>query len=674
MARTIGILMLAALWLSAACAAQQIEGTYYFPDKPFPEYMQLWQEGWSFLGEDGLKLVYAKPDMPLGGYAFIYFKNTGSKPMTVSDLTIEGIKMSEGLAKNWTPPSLDKRYDSSILLSKLPKDQIEKLNDCGWPAWWMPEPLTIQPGAHGQIVIRMKRSPKPEQLAIGIVTDQGTINATVVRDKAQPQFGTISFAADLQTIYLYPRHTAAGAKPARILMDGRDVTALSTITTDNSLPLSAVVVRFDKPIQMMAFHTFRVEYPDGSAAQAGIRAWGHEMVYGMWSSPGTGSDPETALKSFIDDYAAHNINCVMPFVVGQERKYFDSDAGWDYCESKGVGRMTMWPDQKHVETILFAQDEPDATDANFQDVNPEERLGGCGQWLVEWSRALRDRAPKTPVLLNIDNTYKPENWYMYHQLTDIPAVDPYYTEQQDFQDFGDPYYFQYHTRPTYVKAVAEISQSSGQPKPLHVILLSCRYQTDKYKGRFATPDEKRIEVYYSIGSGAKDLSYWMFPTCLNDGTPEAKALWDEIGIIGAEVRTAGPVIKSSCPVDLPVKANKFLWVKTLLSGNDTLEVITVNENVACDRLGSVVRPCQNTKVNVTLPSWLAPKDAFDVTSEGIKSLEWKQDAGAVELSLGTLNVSSLVIVTANPNLRAQLQNRYQKMFADNVAKLRAGIK
>jgi len=669
-------LLVAALLLMAvcgACLAQQIEGTYYFADKPFPEYMPLWQEGWSFKGEDGLKLVYAKPDMPLGGYAFIYFKNTGGSPMTVNDLTIEGIKMSEGLAKNWIPKQLDQRYDCSILISKLPKAQIDKLMDFGWPAWWMMEPLTIQPGAQGEIVIRLKRSPKPAQLKIGIITDQGTINATVVMAKAQPQFGTIGFAADLKTVYLYPRHPQAGAKPVRILLDGKDVTASSTITTDKSLALSAIVVKLDQPIQLMTYHTFRVGYPDGSAAQAGIRAWGHDMIYGMWSSPGGGGDSETALKSFIDDYALHNVNCVMPFVIGSERAYFDSDAGWDYCESKGVGRMTMWPNKIRAETLLFAQDEPDATDANFQDVPPTERLGGCGQWLVEWSRALRDRAPKTPVLLNIDNTYKPENWYMYHQLTDVPCIDPYYTESQDYQD-GDPYYYQFHTRPTYVKAVATISESSCQPKPLHVILLSCRYQSDTFKGRLPTPEEKRMEVYYSIGSGAKGISYWMFPTGLTDGTKEAKQLWDEIALMGSEVRTAGPVITSSCPVDLPTTTSKFLWVKTLLSGNDTLAVVTVNENIACDRVGTVVRPCQNAQVSVKLPSWLDPKDAFVVTPEGVKDVTWKSDGSNVNLSLGAVQVSSFVIVTANLSLRAQLQERYQNMFAANIARIKAGMK
>ncbi len=662
--------------LASSARSQKIVSACYFADKPFPQYMNLWQEGWSFKGDDGLKLVYATPDMPLGGYVFVHFKNTGSKPMTITDLTIEGIKMSEALAKNWIPERLDQRYDSSILISKLPKAQIEKLKDAGWPLWWMPEPLTVQPGAEGEIRIRLKRSPKPELLKIGIVTDQGTINASVNRDKVQPRFASIGFSPDLKTVYLYPTHQQADAKPSRVLIDGADLTNLSIISADPRLSTSSIVVKPGKPIQMMTYHTFRVEYADGSAAQSGIRAWGHDMIYGVWSSPGRIADPETALKSFIDDYAAHNVNCVMPYVVGAERQYFDSDAGWEYCESKGVGRMTHWPSKKYVETILFAQDEPDATDANFQEVPPKDRLGGCGQWLVEWSRALRDRAPKTPVLLNIDNTYKPENWYVYHQLPDIPCVDPYYTEQQDFADTEHPFYFAYHTRPTYVRAVAEISQSSCQPKPLHVILLSCSYERpDGTMGRLPTPEEKRMEVYYSIGAGARGLSYWMFPSnCTGADTPEARALWTEVGLMGAEVRTAADLITCSCPVELPVKASAFLLAKTLLCGPDTVAVVVVNENVACDRLGTVVKPCEDARVALTLPEWLEAKDAFLVSHHGTSDIPWSAAKRTVELGLGTVRVGGFVVVTADTSLRQKLQDRYQKMFAANVEKLLAESK
>lgn len=674
------LLTVAAVALACAAApaayCQEVTSACYFPDRPFPQYINLWQEGWSFKGEDGLKLVYARPDMPLGGYVFVHYKNTGKAPLKVTDLTVQGVKMSEALAKNWIPERLDQRYDTSLLLSKLPKDQVDLVKDAGWPLWWMPEPLTVQPGACGEIRIRMKRDPKPAELQIGIVTDQGVISTVVRRDSVQPRFASIGFSQDLRTAYLYSARVSPEAKPVRVFVDGRDMTASSTISADESLPVCAAEVRFDPPIQMMSYHTFRIEYSDGSAAQSGIRAWGHDMVYGVWSSPGRIADPEKALKSFVDDYAAHNVNCVMPFVVGAERQYFDSEAGWDYCESKGLGRMTMWPYKLRDETLLFAQDEPDATDANFQEVPPTERLGGCGQWLVEWSRALRDRAPRTPVLLNIDNTYKPENWYVYHQLPDVPCVDPYYTEQQDFADGETPHYFQYHTRPTYVRAVAEISHSSCQPKPLHVILLSCIYERpDGTRGRMPTPEEKRMEVYYAIGAGARGLSYWMFPSnCMGADTPESKALWTEAGLMGAEVRTAGPLITASCPAELPCKASPFLLVKTLLCGKDSVAVVTVNENVACDRLGTVVKPCEDAKISVTLPAWLEPKDAFLITHQGVQDLSWTKTGRAVELKPGTVRVSSFAVVTADASLRQRLQERYEKMFAENVKNLLAQSK
>lgn len=662
------------LFACAVCSAQKIEGTYYFADQAFPQFMPLWFEGWSFKDESGQRLQYARPGMPLGGYAFVYWVNTGATPMTVRDLTLQGISLTRAIAKEEEFVKAEDKYRSSILISDLPKAQTGALMDAGWPAWWMPEPKVVAPGERGSIVLRLRRRSKPAQLKLGIVTDRGVIPATVAPARAQPRFATIAFSPDLKTCYVYPKHVRAGLRPSRVLLDGRDVTALCAISADPSLAVSSIVVKLARPLEIMSYHTFRVEYPDQTAAQAGIRAWGRDMIYGVWSSPEGGSSPETALKGFVDDYAEHNVNCIMPFVIGPARQYFDSDAGWDYCESRGVGRMTHWPDGRHVETILFALDEPDASDANFPKVDPDKRLGGLGRWLVDWVRILREHGPKSPILLNIDNTYKPENWYTYHQLPDIPCIDPYYTESQGYQDFYDPYNYQYHTRPTYVQGAATISQSSGQPKPLHVILFSCPYEGAAGRGRLPTPEEKRMEVYYAIGSGAKGLSYWMYPTCLDNGTEGARKLWQAIGLMGAEVRTAGPVTTVSCPVQLPARATKYLWVRALLSGTDTLVVVTVNENVACDRVGTIVRPAEDAKVTVRLPAWIAPRDAFEISPDGTRQVDWKVDSGNVSLSLGKVDISSFAVVTSNPGLRERLQKRYDEQFAVRVQRLKAGAR
>ncbi|MGQ9455634.1 MAG: hypothetical protein ACUVRS_04265 [Armatimonadota bacterium] len=657
--------------------AQQLTGTYWFPDKPFPEYMHLWQEGWSFKDEEGNKLIYATPNMPLGGYVFLFYRNTNKIRVTVRDLVYQGIPLSKALVKNEEPKRAEDKFYSSILFSKLPKQQIQTLKTLGWPVWWKAEPASVEPGDYGKITLRLRRVPKSARLQIDVLFEEGRLSTSVYTTRVYPRFSTIAFSPDLAIVYLYPNYPKQNVMPRKVYIDDMDVTNLATVSWDRSLNTAAVVIKLKNPLEWMSYHNYRVVYEDGAVAQYGLRTWAREMVYGMWSSPGSGEDPETATKTFIEDYVRHNINCVMPYVVGVCADFFNSDAGWDYCEKMGVGRMTHWPDGKHRAVFTFAMDEPDANDASCHELDPKDRLGLLGQYLSNWTRILREADPHTPILLNINNTYKPENWYTYHQLADVPAMDPYYTEQQDLSVRNDPYYFAYHTRPTYVQAVCTISQFAGQPNPLHVILCSTRYANDQgYEGRFSTPEEKRMEVYYAIGSGVKGISYWWFAYdryCrgLSEGTQEAKALWKEIGLLGAEIRTAGPLITISSPASIPTRASRFIWVRTLLCGTNTIGIVCVNENVACDRLGTIVKPIENAKVVVQLPSWLIPESVFEVTYDGLKELKWTANGRELTVEFDNINISRFVLVTSDIQLKNRLQERYDKMFAENVRWLKA---
>ena len=672
--RVVTILLL----LASSAHAQTVIGTVFHADKPFAEFMPLWQEGWSLKDEKGERLIYAKPDMPLGGYAFIYFKNTGTSPIKVTDLTLDGIKLSEGIGVTETPPLAEQKYGSSILLSKLPKDKTDVLKSAGWPVWWKPEPREIPPGGFGEIVVRMKRAPTPAKLDFGILTDRGTISASVPVKQLQPRFATIAFTPDLKTVYLYARHPKAGSAPTTILLDGRDVTAACEIKSDKSLDLSPIIIRLQKPLDWMTYHSFQARYPDGSSAIAGIRAFGRDMIYGMWgASLHSVSTSEDSAKKYLTDWATHNINCSMGMVSGPGRDYYQSEEGWAWCESIGISRMTTWDtNPKTRPAMFFLQDEPDAHDFGTSALEPTDRLGSLAQWLVGWQECLRKHDPAVPILLNIDNTYKPENWYMYHQLSDVPCIDPYYPEQLDQTYRNNPSAISAHSKPTYVYGVATISQSSCQPKPLHVLLCSTKYyDPNGYEGRFPTPEEIRIQAYYIIAAGAKTISYWWFSPdkfCrgVGDDDPAAFALWKEIGLLGAELRTAGPIITRGCPASLPVSCNPKLWLRTLVSGADTVELIVVNDNFLCDRVGTVVKPTENASVSVTLPSWLAPVDVFEVTTDGVKGIPWKREGSKVSLDLGTVNVGRFVLITSNPALRTDMQKTYETKFAENVHKLK----
>jgi len=657
----IGTLLIVVLAMGCAGAAPNVFGSYCFADKQFPQFGQLWGEGF-----------YVDPpnydNIPLGGYVFIHFQNTGTAPLKVTDITLERVSLTQALAETKDEAAGMKGH--SIHLSKLPKEQIDTLKSIGEPLWWKVEPETIPAKGIGQIVIRFRRPTPVESLSVGIVTGPEAITVTVPVSKAQPRFASISFTPDLKTVYLYLRHPVAGTRPERVILDGVNVTRASRLASDANSDLSVFVVNLAEPLKQMTYHCFRVGFADGSAATAGIRAWGNELVYGMWGSRGDA-------RSFMADLERHNVNVQMGHAGREVAEYSLTEEGERIMNSLGIRPMATWFGNARKPIFYFLQDEPDAQEYAIDDLTVDQRLGSLGLSLIAKMNGMREKADSTPILLNIDNTFKPENWYTYHQLADIPCLDPYYPEQIDSCYGKHPGKFGAHTKPTYVYATTAISQSSGQPKPLHVILCSTQYVPKNptgYVGRFPTPEEKRMEVYYAVAGGAKGISYWWFSPdseCKGCGAdePDARALWKEIGLLGAEVRTAGPVITMGCPADLKIEAPKRLWVKSLVSGLDTAAVVVVNDDVLCDRLGTVFKPQENSKMKVTLPAWVIAKEVFEVTYEGTKDVSWKSENGKVALDLGTVSLSRFVIITSDAGLRAKLQKLYESKFAANVAEL-----
>ena len=241
---------------------------------------------------------------------------------------------------------------------------------------------------------------------------------------------------------------------------------------------------------------------------------------------------------------------------------------------------------------------------------------------------------------------------MYAQLADVCCADPYYQEQQRIVWNERPAWASSFIKPLYVLGAATICNSACAPKPLHIILNSVRHDLTSGPFRFATPPEKTVELFYALGAGAKSFSYWWYTPYgefygCGATDEEAVALWRQIGLLGAQVRTAGPVLTRSCPALVPLKAPAKLWTRTLLAGTDTLVLLAVNENIANDRLGTVVVPLPKTSVTITPPAWLKAADGFEITPQGLRDADWKSDAGQLVLDLGQTEVARMVLLTAD---------------------------
>lgn len=669
------LMILALVAGSAAMAApiELVQGVYR-ADRHFPEFINQWIEGWDFKGEDGKPLVYAHEKMPLGGYFLIYLRNTGDQPVSIRDVRLDGIGLKEAIRL-----SEDVKagiHPANVRFAKIPQEQIERLLQAGEPVWFKSDPKTIPPGGYANVTIRMRRNPPTADADLEIVCGDATLPVRVDTGKAHPWFATIRFSQDYSEVTAYVRTEGGrGAAPVRFNMDGRDLTGQSRILVDPELDTSVVIAKLDRPATRGSFHYFQADTPDGARAAAMLRADADEFRYGMWGYINKGETPRERADYFLKDMEAHNINILMYSISRDVQDFMMSEEGVAYSGRTGMRMMASAPGNARRPVYLFLLDEPDAQDAAVGMLKPTLRLGSLGQGLVEKSGAFQAKDPESPILLNIDNTFKPENWYMYAQLPDVMCADPYWIGELQGAMKNHPDRLEALGKPTYVYAVSSISRWASAPKPLHIILNCVRNDAKDSPFRFNTPIEKRIEVYYALAGGATSLSYWWYTPydeCYGVGgdDPRGRALWREMGLLGAEVRTAGPVLVQSSPATLPVKASPNLWVRTLISGADTAVLLVVNDTVRGNRTGSTIETVKPADVTVRLPAWLKCRSVFEVESGGVKDVKSAIDGQEVTVSPGQAKVARMFILTADTGLRNRLQDLYKTRFASTVARLR----
>ncbi len=654
----------------------------YRPDIPFPEFMPMWREGWPWVDEHGQRVRYAYEGMPLGGYLYAYVRNTSNAPIEVKDFEINGVSIVEGLPYHTDEEVTGEQVAiASLEFSKLPADQIARLEAAGEPVWWKAEPREVAPGEVCEIVIRLRRDPRTNTVRVTVPTAGETrLEGTVNVRRRQPQFMSIGFSPELDTVYAYLRHPSGqGVAPNRILINGQDVTARATIKADRDVGIVPVIIPLQEPFAQASYNVFQADYADGTQAMTRLGTWYMDFPYGMWGYINRGATPEERRDYYINDMLLHNINLLMYSLPRDAMVYLNTDEGAAFARSVGLNAMSTSVHGRHRNTLFyFLTDEPDAADYVSTMLDPYKRLGGRGQYLVQRHHLFRDQDPDRPTLLNINNTFKPENWYMYAQLPDIACADPYYQEGVQSVLQNDPGNMAGYLKPTYVYGAGKIYQSAAAPKPMHLILHTCRFDfpEDRTPYRAPTAEEKRIEVYYALATGAKQLSYWWYTPYgeyygVGGDAPEMIDLWTEIGLLGAEVRTVGELFQWACPVELAIEAPHWVWTRSLVVGDDTLILLVVNDNHFSDRLGTVIRPIENATLDVTLPSWMEAADVFEMTYEGTKDIDSASEGRSLNVDLGTVEVTRMILVTKRPELRAELQKRYDDNFADNVRKLMA---
>ena len=634
-----------------ANAGLQVIGVQYQPDRVFPEYECLWHDR-----------LYPGPcgSTSPGANVKVFVKNTGASAETINDVKLAGHSLKTALQIN-----LDKDDASSIYFYWGTPPQA--ILDAGEPVWYKGDPATAIPtGGVAQVVVRLRYVPATPTVALGVVGRSGTVTTNITVDASAPQLASVSFSADRTKVYLHWRRTG-GAAPATIWMDGTNVTAITTTVGDATVNFATSVVQLALPLPAMSFHVYQGVYADGKKATAGLRTWVNPYLYGTWGSKPI-SATVAAGQAWIDEATAHGVNCLVVNWYEALDALFSTSSGRDYAENRGYGFVIQSPGQFYCTTprMWFIYDEPDYKDGTITDLPGgwTHQAGVMAMKMIEKGESLRANYPLAPTTINIDGNIKPYNYWNWGQVPDVFMNDAYYQSLLAYAYWHDLYKIPLYQKATYIYASARVATLACEPNPMHMILYSCSLQDGvDHAWPFAPPATKRIEAYYALAGGAKGMAYWWYlldPVFrgMGDGSAGALALWKEIGLLGAEIKTAQPLLVTSHPVEWPMTASTNVWARALAVGTDTMILLAVNDNYTSDEAGCHYTPIGNATVTVTLPSWMQFPTAFEISAGGLSNVNLQTNGNQMLVNLGTLKVTMMIVLTKNPDLRSAIQTRY----------------
>ncbi|MCX8090310.1 MAG: immunoglobulin domain-containing protein [Verrucomicrobiae bacterium] len=635
-------------------SAVQVIGTQYNQDRLFPEF----------------NCYYSHRNYPncptafrAGATAFVYVRNPGPGSVTISDATLAGYSLQTVIKKStasWNP-----KEQNSIFFywDNPPQDII----DAGEPVWWKADPPTVPVNGVAQVAIRLRQVPT-NPIRFGVVTSAGTLHTNLTVDAAAPRILSIGYSEDLRKVFIHWRREG-GAAPVSVWLNGSNVTALTSTVGDPALNFAASVISLGAPLPYFSYNVYQGVYADGKTATAGQRAWTNKFTYFTWSTFQETGSYDAA--DWLNEAAAHGFNNV-EMNLGAMGGYMGTSAGRNHMLSKGYGYTIL--DKTKLNPIdpdfWFLNDEPDAEENNQGQTHCGTGLRlPCDSWrwagtlvmkeAVRFTAELRALRPNVPITVNLNGGLQPQSFYTWGPAVDSLESDNYYEPRLWDAWYNAPQRLPLHNKPKLSYAIARTATEGGAPHPFRQILYANESTDPVWPYPF--PESKRMEAYYSLAGGSKGLGYWWFnPPRGLYAASRAPALWREMGLLGHEIKAARNLIVISTPVDLPLLTSTNVWARAVAAGTDTLILYVVNDNYANTLTGCQITNTPNATVTVPLPAWMQPAPmAFEITCGGIYPVNTQLDGTQLQVNLGTLRTTRMIVLTMNPEWLPAVQRRYE---------------
>jgi hypothetical protein len=648
----------------------------YIPDREFLHLIPFIVDGWEMKHEMGETKPY-KDIVPMGATIRLILHNNSNQPVTVGGISLNGIDLTKHIV------TIHREHRglqaASYLLNDLertPQQIKDKLEELGAPIWYQVRPNPVPQGGFAELVIRLRYQPKERELKISLT--EGDLKSAEISIDTQKQnrlgFASINFNNEINKVYLYvSSNDASEFEIEKLCIDGivlKMGDAEQKKSLRGFLPLE---IPLPKSLEHGSYHYFAAVSKDGKTASAVIRARDDFFCLGIWGYRNYGNTDEERARDSAKTFMAHLFNTHM----GMGHSFFRKPEGLAMIREMGLHLMVSDPAKQDIGSrdiyARFLLDEPDAHEYAIQDLPSHRRLGGYAQGLVERQKKWIDADPRNLTLLNVNLTYKPENWITYGPLPDILSADPYYQSRLNDTYAKHPGRLAQFCHPYYVYAISEVVRWSSQPKPPHIILNSVSERDKERVFRYGTPEEKRIEFYYALAAGAKGISYWWFTPygeCFGCGSeePEAKAMMREMARLNAEARSLLSLLSCSAPGTYPgEKLDAFtrclppwLMARTLFAGTDTALLILVNRDHGSDRAGTLFEPIPKGIITFEKPPWMKDIRTFRFQGGALEEIPFTMEEGKAKMEIREIPLTEIIIVTEKVSLIDEIRERWEE--------------
>ena len=655
----------------------------YVIDRPFPDLIQSVWDGWDL--KIGMRESWDYQELlPPGATLHLFIHNQSDQEIKIEHLQLNGIDLKEHLiARHREHGGI--RACSYLLndATTTPPEIKKRLDQLGQPIWYQIQPNPVPAGGFAEASVRFRRVPEEKNLKVCLEAPERKPARARIPNRSSRGLAvaSVNLSPEMDRLFLYLRHREGGEFVLQgVQLDGEEIPLPARRFRRSCRGFLPVEIPLSPAWEPGSFHHVAAVSRECEEAAAVVRAREPFFALGLWGYRNHGNTDEQRARDTATAFRDHLFNTHMG-MAGRQTGFLESAAGLEMLEELGLRLKARDPTKDNCASpqlyARFLLDEPDAHDYAVRDLPGHLRVGSFAQGLIERQRSWTRRDPRTLTLLNVDLTYKPQNWLIYGPIPDILAVDPYYQMRLKDVYRRHPGWLAQFSQPYYVFAVSEIARYACEPRALHVILNSVSPRADGPAFRYGTPEEKRIEFYYALAAGAKGISYWWFTPygkfvgCGSDD-PAARAMMREMARLNAEARALEPLLGISHPVAAsgarvdPLASVRPPWLmtRTLFAGPGTALLVLINRDHGSDRLGTLYEPIPKAPMAFQCPAWLEPHQAFRLSGGKVESVSFERQEDQLTFQLNDIELTDLVVFTEDAGLMDSVSERTRDLLAD----------